>query len=129
MAKQTNEYHPTGFNMAAVVMTSADTTIAKKIIDAGPNDSTINQFSIRSASSTAEIVEILLRDGTTNYVLTTATVPANAGTDGNTSSFDVLGIEFIYNASIQLKVGWSIYARPKSTLTGNLTFIAQATDY
>lgn len=131
MPKQTNNYQPTGFNIAAVRLLPTDTTIAKLIIAAGQNDSTVNQFSIRNADSISSTVELLLYDGTNDFVLTTVIVPANAGTNGIVSAFDVLKLEMIYNASISLKAGWSIRARAKTTLdaTGNLTFIIISSDY
>lgn len=129
MAKQTNDYQPTGFNIAAVLMDAADTTVAKLILAAGANDSTVNQFSIRNAGSGSATIEILLYNGSTDFVLTTVIVPANAGTNGTVPAFDVLELEFIYNASIMLKAGWSIRARAKTTLGGELTFIIIATDY
>lgn len=129
MAKQTNDYQPTGFNIAAVLLTAADTTVAKTLLAAGANDSTVNQFSIRNAHSEAATVEILLSNGTTDYVLTTVLVPASAGTNGVIPTCDVMELEFIYNASILLKAGWSIRARAKTTLAGELTCILIATDY
>lgn len=129
MAKQTNDYQPTGFNIAAVLMDAADTTVAKLILAAGANDSTVNQFSIRNAGSGSATIEILLYNGSTDFVLTTVIVPANAGTNGTVPALDVLELEFIYNASIMLKAGWSIRARAKTTLGGELTFIIIATDY
>lgn len=129
MAKQTNDYQPTGFNIAAVLLTAADTTTAKLIFAADADDSTVNQFSIRNAASVSATVELLLYNGTTDFVLTTVIVPGNAGTNGIETAFDVLQLEMIYNASILLKGGWSIRARAKTTLPGELTFIVIASDY
>lgn len=129
MAKQTNEYQPTGFNIAGVMMDAADTTTAKLILAAGANDSTVNQFSIRNAGASAATIEILLYNSTTDFVLTTIVIPSNAGTNGSAPAFDVLAMEFIYNASILLKAGWSIRARAKSTLSSELTFLIFSTDY
>lgn len=129
MAKQTNDYKPTGFNLAAVNLTAADTIVAKLILAAGANDSVINQFTIRNAHTVSATVEILLYDGTTDYILTTVIVPASAGNLGTVVAFDVLGLAFIYNALINLKAGWSIRARAKTTLANDLTFAVIATDY
>jgi hypothetical protein len=129
MAKQTNDYKPTGFNIAAVNLTAADTTVPKLIIAAGANDSVINQFTIRNAHTVSATVEILLYNGSSDFILTTVVVPASAGNLGTTVAFDVLGLACIYNALINLELGWSIRARAKTTLANDLTFIVIATDY
>ena len=60
MAKQPNNYQPTGFNIAAVLLTAADTTTAKLILVTDADNSTLNQFSIRNADSVSTTVEFLL---------------------------------------------------------------------
>jgi hypothetical protein len=129
MAKQTNDYQPTGFRIAAILLEAADTTVAKTLIAADADDTTINQLSIRNVGAASALVEIILHDGTNSYVLETADVPAYAGSNGVTPAFDVMALENIYNANLLLAAGWSIRLRAKVTVTGTLTAIAIATDY
>lgn len=129
MAKQTSDYNPTGFNCASVTFDATDTTVEKPVIAASAEDSTIGLFTISNASTYAAIMEILLYDGADSHLLTTVTVPARAGTDGAEPVYDVMALSCIYNASLPLKGGWSVYARATVTLDADLIVTVIASDY
>lgn len=129
MAKQTNQYFVVGTRIAAVTLGAGDTTVSKAIIASGANDSVLRQFSAVNTSPDSAVIEIILNDGSTDFVLTTLTMYALAGSDGVIPAFDLLGLSLVYNAVMLLQAGWSIRARAKTTLTADIVFTAIVADY
>lgn len=124
----------------------ADTTAKKTVFTAGANGSKVEMFNIASTDTSARDIQVFLNDGTTDYLLTTIAVPANAG---NTNSVPPVGlltfissavyttpnfqlpVDAMGNRFIHLKAGWSIKAASLTTVTATkaVSILVQGGDY
>lgn len=128
MAKQTNDYKPTGFRIESVVFTDSDGTTTKPIVVADFDDSVIVQLSAATESSNDETIRFYLYDGSTDFFLTDVVIPAGSGV-GITPSFDILALPFIYNASLPIQADWSLRGSATTTVNSDVTITAIITDY
>lgn len=131
MAKQTNDYKPTGFRIEAVDFGNADGTTTKAILAADADDSVIVQLTASSLSPSDETLRLYLYDGANDFFLADIVIPALSGVGAN-PVIDILAtIPGIYNASLPLEATWSLRAAATSTIsvTGDVTVSAIVTDY
>lgn len=130
MAKQTNDYKPTGFRIECVKFANADGTTTKSIAAADADDSVIVQLSVVSLATVSATLRLYLNDGVTDFFLCDVPIPASSGS-GNIAAVNVLAKPFIYNASLPLESGWTLKAAPVAAVsaTGDVTVTAILTDY
>ena len=130
MAKQTNDYKPTGFRNECVAFSNADGTTTKDIVVADADDSVIIQLSVASLATSDATLRFYLHDGTTDFFLVDVVIPASSGV-GAAAAVDVLAKPFIYNASLPLETGWKLRAAAVSAVSasGDVIVCAIVTDY
>jgi hypothetical protein len=138
MAKQKELFLTKGANLSSVVFTATDTTATKSVIAAGADDTRITSLTATNTTASAAIVRLYLYNGTTDFLIGSISVAANAGFNGTIAQSnlfnltDMPGLE-LNNAgmpSILLKGTWSIRASLSATLgAGNLTINAIAEDF
>lgn len=88
MAKQSNLYITRTIKTPGVSIANADGTTAKTLYTAGADDAVMKSLMITSDDSAAQNVQVILNDGSTDRVLGTVPVPANAGTNGTIVAVD-----------------------------------------
>lgn len=132
MAKQTDNYQPIGFRNAATLFQSSDGTTTKDILSAGADDSIVTAIVITSTDGTLRKVQLILNDGTTDFVITTLAVPGNSGTGGPVS-VDALAAAFLPLVAgkrvLTLKAGWKLRAVLPVATTGDVVVFAMGQDY
>ena len=95
MAKQSALFLPAGANNQSVLLTSADTTVAKLCFTAGTNDSDVKSIIATTTDSAAVNLTFWVTRGGTDYLLGTVNIPITAGDTGAIPSVDILGAGLI----------------------------------
>lgn len=90
MAKGVSVYQPRLYKTEAVTLVNADGTTSKTLLTAGADDAIVKSLLITSTDTSARVVELILDDGTTEFVLASFNVAITAGTDGATAVVDAL---------------------------------------
>jgi hypothetical protein len=130
-------------NGAPKTFTDADTTTKKTVFTAVANGSALQSVAVTSDDPALAIVDIFLRDGTTDFLVGSVTIPNGAGY-GGVAAIDLLTeggpeapllpwVTFDNNgtAALMLPTGWSVKVAMETTLTAaaTLTVVPFGRDY
>lgn len=133
MAKQTSNFQAKGFRLEAQTFITADGTGLKDIAAAGADDSLITSLVISSQDAGAQEIQLWLNDGATDFLLTTISIPANAGNGAGLQAIDGLNAAFLPLSSgkrvLTLEAGWKLRAAMKAAVGGDVTATAMLQDY
>ena len=90
-AKQTAVFQPTGYTFQPAQFANSDGTTAKAVATAGADDSVIKSIALTNTdTSNAYAAQLIVNNGTSDFVIDTVNVPAGSGTDGTHAATDGL---------------------------------------
>lgn len=136
MAKSTDLTFTQNVNFKAVTFTNADAaSTLKSLYTAAANDAVVKGLLIRSdETATARVFDVLVNDGTTDYVIGAVNVPVNAGFNGTVAAVDALAsalfpglpIDATGKRILPLKTGHSLKIRTQTQPTSGKTLTVSA---
>ena len=91
MAASTTPIFPNVVRSAVAQFTNADTTTAKAIYTpTGTNGARVDGITVTNTDTNPYTVQLFMRQGSTNYLLGTASIPASAGNLGTVQPVNLL---------------------------------------
>ncbi len=134
MAKSTSLFFTKGVNLKAVTILPADTTTLKTIYAASADDAIVKAINVVSDDTAARVLDLVVNDGTTDYLLGSVNIPLASGSNGTATAVDLLSGAIIvglpYDALskrvLPLKGGYVLKVRSQSTVTTAKTITVTA---
>lgn len=113
MGKQSSLFLGANIAHGKIDFTTATTT---DLISAASNDSLVKSIIVRSTDTAAQVLHLLLHDGSAAYSFAAVSIPAAAGNDGTTASVDLLAsnllpglpVDNVGKRYIPLKTGYKL---------------------
>lgn len=126
MAKSTLIFQPKCYALGAKNFANADGTTSVAIVTAGADDAILKSLSITSNDTASRVFEIILKQGATEFIIDTITVPPASGTDGVTPAMDGLTATFLPQDRVDKKIlplkgGTILMARAQAAVTAAKT--------
>lgn len=122
--------------MDAIVLTSADTTVAATLLTAPAGDGVLlRAINVATDDTTDVDVDVILNDGATDYYLGTRNVPAGSGRTAESYSIDALHPDYIAgldaNGELWVPGGWTVKVACQATMTAAMStyVVANAAAY
>ena len=123
---------PTG---ATQTIVAADTTTAKTIITGGTNGTRVDSVAVSSTDTAAQVLNIIINDGTNDRQVGTINIPLGSGTVLGNPAISLLTTSSLpwlpSSGSIFLKTGWVLKLSAQTTITAakTISITAFAGDY
>lgn len=119
----------------AVTISISSGTVSQQIFTAGTDGGAITDLAATNTdSSNAVIIQISINNGTTSFLIGEITVPANAGTDGGTTSaHNLLDPDLIpiidADGSLILQSAYILEVNAKSAVSSNINIVGVGGNY
>jgi hypothetical protein len=126
MAANTQPIFPGTVKNVGFQLTNAMGTTAESVYSAGTNGSRIDRLNLSTTDTSAHDVNIILFNGTTQFIVATVSVAAGAGNSSGVAAKDVLddanllgstAMDPFGNRVLWLGAGWSLYVGLPIALT------------
>lgn len=125
MAANTQPIFVKSANNAEVTFVNGDGTTAKDLVSAATDGTKIFAINVTSDDTSARIMQVLIHDGTTAYLIGSVNVPTLAGTDGTTPAVNLLDPTQIpgldADGELFLKTGYKLQCKPTVAVTAAKT--------
>lgn len=130
MAKSTSLPFTQDINNGFAAFTNADAALtAKTLFTADADDEVVKCIQIASDDTSARVVDLLINNGSTDYLLGSVSVPAASGTNGTTAAVDALAaglfpglpMDAVGKRVLPLKGGYALKVRNQAQITAAKT--------
>lgn len=120
---------------AEVTFVNADGVTAKDLISAGNDGTKITAIAVTSDDTSARVVQLLIHDGATAYLVGSVPVPTLTGTDGVNAAIDILNPSYLpwldSEGAFTIPAGYKVQVKPTVAITAakTLTVVAFGGDF
>lgn len=125
MSANTNPIFINKANNQEATFVNADGTTAKDLIVAGADGTKINGIAVTSDDTSARVLQLLVHDGSTAYLVGSVNVPTLAGTDGTTPGIELLSATLMpwldSEGGFFIPSGYKIQVKPTVAVTAAKT--------
>lgn len=122
-------------NLTEVTFVAADGTTPKDVFIAGADGAKVAAILVTSDDTAAVLMKVYIRDGTTNFLIGSKSVPTLSGTNGLAPTINLLDRNLIpgldLDGAIFIPSGYSIRVGPNAAVTAakTVTVVGIGIDY